>query len=128
MTSRQQVRPPNKLRCRLLALQPEDHSIYLNRCYAYRKIGAFDAAVQDYSAALLRAGSTVRLHNNCAYCLAKLGRYQEAIAAYDAVLELDGANVHALHNRWVCSAGFPYPLTHDPQPVTRPMWCTRAKA
>ena len=55
---------------------PDDASGYSNRGYAHRKLGNYAAAVDDYTAAITRCGSTVRLHNNRAYCLAKLGSYQ----------------------------------------------------
>ena len=79
---------------------PEDPSGYSNRGYAFRKLGEYESAVEDYSEAITRHGTgTVRLHNNRAYCLAKLGRYQEAIQDYHAVIKLDRDNVHAYHNR-----------------------------
>jgi tetratricopeptide (TPR) repeat protein len=87
---------------RLVELCPDDPSGYSNRGYAFRKLGDYEAAVEDYSAAIaLSPASSTRLHNNRAYCLAKLGRYQEAIADYDAVVALDPDNVHAYHNRCV---------------------------
>jgi len=86
---------------RLIELMPDDASGYSNRGYAYRKLGNYAAAVEDYTAAIARCGSTVRLHNNRAYCLAKLGSYQEAISDYSAVLGIDPANVHAFHNRGI---------------------------
>jgi tetratricopeptide (TPR) repeat protein len=86
--------------CRLIELCPDDSSGHSNRGYAFRKLGDYEAAVDDYSAALSLSGSaSTRLHNNRAYCLAKLGRYQEAIADYDAVVGVDPDNVHAYHNR-----------------------------
>lgn len=91
--------PPS---CRLVELCPDDPSGYSNRGYAFRKLGDYEAAVEDYSTAISLSGSSsTRLHNNRAYCLAKLGRYQEAIADYDAVVGMDPENVHAYHNRWV---------------------------
>lgn len=84
-----------------MQLLPEDPSGYSNRGYAWRKLGEYEAAVEDYTAAIRLAGSgSVRLHNNRAYCLAKLGRYSEAVQDYEAVLAADPANVHAYHNRW----------------------------
>jgi tetratricopeptide (TPR) repeat protein len=96
--------------CRLVQLLPEDPSGYSNRGYAWRKLGEYEAAVEDYTEAIRLAGSgSVRLHNNRAYCLAKLGRYSEAVQDYEAVLAADPANVHAYHNRWgwgrACSWG-----------------------
>ncbi len=88
---------------RLIELLPDDPTGYSNRGYAYRKMGGYHAAVNDYDAAIQRSGSTVRLHNNRAYCLAKLGRYEEAVQDYNAVIELDSANVHAYHNRCVAA-------------------------
>lgn len=91
---------------RLIDLCPDDASGYSNRGYAFRKLGDYEAAVEDYSAAIALSGcSSTRLHNNRAYCLAKLGRYQEAIADYDAVLAMDADNVHAYHNRWAAWQG-----------------------
>lgn len=87
---------------RLIELCQDDPSGYSNRGYAFRKLGDYEAAVEDYSTAInLSGASSTRLHNNRAYCLAKLGRYQEAIADYDAVVGLDPDNVHAYHNRCV---------------------------
>lgn len=87
---------------RLIELCPDDPSGYSNRGYAFRKLGDYEAAVDDYSTAISLSGSSsTRLHNNRAYCLAKLGRYQEAIADYDAVVAMDPDNVHAYHNRCV---------------------------
>lgn len=85
-----------------MELCPDDPSGYSNRGYAFRKLGDYEAAVEDYSTAISLSGSSsTRLHNNRAYCLAKLGRYQEAIADYDAVVGMDRENVHAYHNRCV---------------------------
>lgn len=84
----------------MIELCTDDPSGYSNRGYAFRKLGDYEAAVEDYSTAIdLSGSSSTRLHNNRAYCLAKLGRYQEAIADYDAVVGLDPENVHAYHNR-----------------------------
>lgn len=89
---------------RLIELCPDDPSGYSNRGYAFRKLGDYEAAVDDYSTAITLSGSSsTRLHNNRAYCLAKLGRYQEAIGDYDAVVAMDPDNVHAYHNRCVGS-------------------------
>lgn len=91
---------------RLIELCHDDPSGYSNRGYAFRKLGDYEAAVEDYSTAISLSGSSsTRLHNNRAYCLAKLGRYQEAIADYDAVVGLDPDNVHAYHNRCVAGPG-----------------------
>lgn len=91
---------------RLIELCQDDPSGYSNRGYAFRKLGDYEAAVEDYSTAInLSGSSSTRLHNNRAYCLAKLGRYQEAIADYDAVVGLDLDNVHAYHNRCAGLAG-----------------------
>lgn len=81
-------------------MTPDDASGYSNRGYAYRKIGDYAAAVDDYTAAIRKSGGTIRLHNNKAYCLAKLGKYVEAIRDYEAVIRLDPSNVHAYHNRY----------------------------
>jgi tetratricopeptide (TPR) repeat protein len=90
----------------LIELCHDDPSGYSNRGYAFRKLGDYEAAVEDYSTAISLSGSSsTRLHNNRAYCLAKLGRYQEAIADYDAVVGLDPDNVHAYHNRCAGLAG-----------------------
>lgn len=89
----------------MIELCPDDPSGYSNRGYAFRKLGDYEAAVDDYSTAITLSGSSsTRLHNNRAYCLAKLGRYQEAIGDYDAVVAMDPDNVHAYHNR--CAGSF----------------------
>jgi Flp pilus assembly protein TadD len=54
------------------SLAPSDPSGFSNRGYAYRKLGDYDAAVQDYTVALSLTPDSIRLHNNRAYCLAKV--------------------------------------------------------
>lgn len=51
--------------CRLIQLLPEDPSGYSNRSYAYRKLGDYTAAVDDYTRAINLTGTgSTRLHNN----------------------------------------------------------------
>ena len=85
--------------CRVLQRAPADLAALSNRGYAFRKLGQFGAASEDYTAALKQSPGTVRLHNNRGYCLAKLGKYKSAIQDYQAVIQLDPANAHAYHNR-----------------------------
>jgi tetratricopeptide (TPR) repeat protein len=82
----------------------QDATAYSNRGYAHRKLAQYEAAVEDYSAALLLTPGSARLHTNRAYCHAKLGLYSEAIHDYDQVLLHDAGNVHVLHNR--CGRGY----------------------
>jgi len=81
---------------------PTDLAALSNRGYAFRKLGKFAAASEDYTAALKQSPGTVRLYNNRGYCLAKLGKYKSAILDYQQVIQLDPANAHAYHNR--CAA------------------------
>ena len=87
------------VRCRVLQRCPSDLAALSNRGYAFRKLGKFAAASQDYTAALKQSPGTVRLYNNRGYCLAKLGKYKSAIQDYQHVIQLDPANAHAYHNR-----------------------------
>ena len=89
------------LHCRVLQRSPTDLAALSNRGYAFRKLGKFAAASDDYTAALKQSPGTVRLHNNRGYCLAKLGKYKSAIQDYQQVIQLDPANAHAYHNRLV---------------------------
>lgn len=51
--------------CRLIELLPDDPNGYSNRSYAYRKLGEYDAAIEDYSAAIALTNTpSTRLHNN----------------------------------------------------------------
>ena len=84
---------------RVLDKSPEDAGALGHRGYALRKLGRFQPAVADYTAALAQQPGSIRLRNNRGYCLARLGRYADAVADYDAVLDLDASNTHALHNR-----------------------------
>ena len=85
--------------CRVLQHSPIDLAALSNRGYAFRKLGKFAAASEDYTAALKQSPGTVRLYNNRGYCLAKLGKYKSAIQDYQQVIQLDPANAHAYHNR-----------------------------
>lgn len=69
------------------------------RGHAFRRLGEFEAAIQDYTQALALSPGNIKLHNNRAYCYAKIGCYSDATNDYNAVLALDPANSHALHNR-----------------------------
>jgi tetratricopeptide (TPR) repeat protein len=55
---------------RLIELLPDDPSGYSNRSYAFRKLGDYEAAVEDYTTALALTGTgSTRLHNNrCELC------------------------------------------------------------
>ena len=97
----QQLYEQQTLRCRVLQRSPTDLAALSNRGYAFRKLGKFAAASEDYTAALKQSPGTVRLHNNRGYCLAKLGKYKSAIQDYQQVIQLDPANAHAYHNRLV---------------------------
>lgn len=66
---------------RLLQLDPRDGVAYSNRGYAYRKLGDFEAAANDYKMAIKLSPASVRLHNNRAYCFAKLGKYKVSCCA-----------------------------------------------
>lgn len=85
---------------RVLDRSPEDAGALGHRGYALRKLGRFQPAVADYTAALAQQPGSIRLRNNRGYCLARLGCYADAVADYDAVLDLDASNTHALHNRY----------------------------
>eukprot|EP00951_Prasinocladus_malaysianus_P019707 scaffold159885_cov36-Prasinocladus_malaysianus.AAC.3 len=65
-------------------MAPSDVGTLATRGYVFRKLGEYDKAVEDYTAALRLSPGQVRLHNNRGYCLAKLGRYEEAVADYDS--------------------------------------------
>lgn len=50
---------------RLIQLMPDDPSGYSNRSYAFRKLGDYEAAVEDYTTAIALTGTgSTRLHNN----------------------------------------------------------------
>lgn len=85
----------------MLQQSPSDLAALSNRGYAFRKLGKFAAASEDYTAALKQSPGTVRLYNNRGYCLAKLGKYKSAIQDYQMVIQLDPANAHAYHNRGI---------------------------
>lgn len=85
----------------MLQQSPSDLAALSNRGYAFRKLGKFAAASEDYTAALKQSPGTVRLYNNRGYCLAKLGKYKSAIQDYQRVIQLDPANAHAYHNRGI---------------------------
>ena len=101
---------------RVLDRSPEDAGALGHRGYALRKLGRFQPAVADYTAALAQQPGSTRLRNNRGYCLARLGRYADAVADYDAVLDLDASNTHALHNRctpMLPSHILPVPILHQ---------------
>ena len=104
----------------MLQRSATDLAALSNRGYAFRKLGKFAAASEDYTAALKQSPGTVRLYNNRGYCLAKLGKYKSAIQDYQKVIQLDPANAHAYHNR--CVAGG----SHQPACTkATPLTCTK---
>jgi hypothetical protein len=75
------------LSCRLIELLPDDPSGYSNRSYAFRKLGDYEAAVEDYTTALALTGTgSTRLHNNrcelCTKCSGWLGSSVGSVPCY----------------------------------------------
>ncbi|KAF0700214.1 Aste57867_9268 [Aphanomyces stellatus] len=98
-----------------LRLEPHNVAAYSNRGYAWRKLGRYDAAVDDYSAgtsstfkqtcvstphaALRLDPKSTRTLSNRAYSYAKMGCLTESIADYTRVLDVERHNAYAYHNR-----------------------------
>lgn len=59
---------------------------FLHLSFAWRKLGRYDQAVQDYSASLALHSKNLKTYNNRGYSYAKEGKYQEAIADYTKVI------------------------------------------
>jgi hypothetical protein len=80
------TKPPPRIICGLetdaargftqvLESTPQDFATRSNRGYAHRKLGNYEAAIDDYAHAIQLSPDSVRLYNNRGYCCAKLGRY-----------------------------------------------------
>ena len=57
----------------------------INDSYAWRKMGCYDKAIEDYTSSLAVDRGNVKTLNNRGYCYAKYGKYTEAIADYTTV-------------------------------------------
>lgn len=82
-----------------IKLDPSDPGMYTNRGYAWRKLGKYEEAIQDYTGAWTLDPTNLRTLNNRAYSYAKINQFQRAIEDYSHVIERDPTNTHAFHNR-----------------------------
>jgi len=57
--------------------------------YAWRKLGYYDRAIEDYTSSLALDRDNVKIFNNRGYCYAKKGKYHEAILDYSTVSDLN---------------------------------------
>jgi tetratricopeptide (TPR) repeat protein len=83
----------------------EDHvPAYTARAVAYTQLRDFDAALEDYNAALERDGSRPDILNNRAVVYMAQGEYEKALADLEAALGEDDTYTLARNNRGVLKA------------------------
>jgi Flp pilus assembly protein TadD len=82
----------------LLALDPKHLRAHNNLGVLYDRLGDYEGALAEYSAAEELDPDDVRLQCNIAAVLASLGRYGEAEAKLDRALHSDPQNADAREN------------------------------
>jgi len=73
--------------------------VYNNRGNAYFKIGKFNEAMSDYTAALRLNPQYANPHNNRGIILQRKGDYERAIAEFDKAVALNPNYANAYNNR-----------------------------
>lgn len=86
---------------RIQTLTTALNNAYNHRGFCYRKLSNYQAAIDDYTAAIKVIPQNARALNNRAYCLAKLEMFNEAVEDYSEVIALDPLNSHSYHNRGI---------------------------
>ncbi|MCA9895647.1 MAG: tetratricopeptide repeat protein [Anaerolineae bacterium] len=83
----------------LVDLYPENALGYASRGLAYYHLGEYEAAIADYTQAILLEPQYVEAHNNRGNAYSELQQYEEAIADFTQAIAIDPLYTLAYNNR-----------------------------
>ncbi|MCA9890716.1 MAG: tetratricopeptide repeat protein, partial [Anaerolineae bacterium] len=83
----------------LVDLYPENALGYASRGLAYYHLGEYEAAIADYTQAILLEPQYVEAHNNRGNAYSELQQYEEAIADFTQAIAIDPQYPDAYNNR-----------------------------